>query len=75
MKNVEKVHRKGENGNAQLVGGGVEGDMIFPPGVNPKSSTRGVAIYGNRQWPNGVIPYDISAITGNDFFFSNSFDY
>jgi hypothetical protein len=49
--------------NAQLLGGGVEGDMLFPDGFDPKDSTRGVAIYGNMKWPNGVIPYDISAIT------------
>ena len=49
---------------AQLRGGGVEGDMLFPPGFDPKSSARGVAISGNGQWPNGVIPYDMSAITG-----------
>jgi hypothetical protein len=49
--------------NPQLLGGGFEGDMIFPKGFNPKSSTRGVAIFGNKQWPNGIIPYDISAIT------------
>jgi len=42
----------------------VEGDMIFPPGFNPKSSARGVAIAADaRKWPNGVVPYDISAIT------------
>jgi len=49
---------------ARLHGGGVEGDMLFPPGFDPKSSARGVAIYGNQQWPGGVIPYDMSAITG-----------
>lgn len=49
--------------NPQMLGGGMEGDMIFPNGFNPKSNTRGVAIFGNAQWPNGVIPYDISAIT------------
>jgi hypothetical protein len=47
----------------QLNGGGFEGDMIFPKGFNPKSSARGVAIYGNRQWPSHIIPYDLSAIT------------
>jgi hypothetical protein len=49
--------------NPQMLGGGMEGDMIFAKGVNPKSSTRGVAIFGNMKWPNNVIPYDISAIT------------
>jgi hypothetical protein len=49
--------------NPQMLGGGMEGDMIFAKGINPKSSTRGVAIFGNMKWPNNVIPYDISAIT------------
>lgn len=48
------------NSNGKLV----EGDMIFPPGFNPKSSTRGVGFFGDRKWPNGIVPYDISAITG-----------
>lgn len=52
---IKPVHRRID---PKLLGGGVEGDMIFP-----KSSTRGVAIFGNRQWPGNVIPYDISAIT------------
>ena len=46
--------------NPQLIAGGFEGDMMFPDGADP---ARGVAIIGKRQWPNGVIPYDISAIT------------
>jgi hypothetical protein len=50
--------------NPQLTGGGLEGDMLFPKDFNPKSATRGVAIYGDSRWPNGIIPYDISAITG-----------
>jgi hypothetical protein len=49
--------------NPALLGGGVEGDMIFPDGFDPKDSSRGVAIFGNMKWPNGVIPYDISAIS------------
>ena len=49
---------------AQLHGGGVEGDMLFAPGADPKSSARGVGINGNSKWPNGEIPYDLSAITG-----------
>lgn len=50
--------------NPQLFGGGFEGDMIFPVGVDPtKESARGVAIYGNMKWPQGIIPYDMSAIT------------
>ncbi len=53
-----------EGVNPQLLGGGFEGDMILPKGFNPKSLTRGTAAFGNITWPNGVIPYDISAITG-----------
>ncbi len=53
-----------EGVNPQLLGGGFEGDMILPKGFNPKSLTRGTARFGNITWPNGVIPYDISAITG-----------
>ncbi len=46
------------------LGGGFEGDMLLPP----KTSTRGVAINGAiRRWPNGIIPYDISAITSKFF--------
>jgi hypothetical protein len=45
--------------NPELRGGGLEGDMIFP-----KNSTRGVAMYGGGRWPGGIIPYNISAITG-----------
>ena len=61
---LAKSKVKPVGGDAKVNGGGIEGDMIFPQGINPKSSTRGVAIYGNRQWPNGIIPYDISSITG-----------
>jgi hypothetical protein len=46
-----------------LLGGEFEGDMIFPDGFDPTDSSRGVAIHGNKQWPSGVVPYDISAIT------------
>jgi len=49
--------------NPQTLGGGLEGDMLFPDGFDPTDSARGVAIYGNMKWPNGIIPYDISAIT------------
>lgn len=52
-----------QGSEAQTRGGGFEGDMIFPKGFNPKNSARGVAIYGNRQWPGNTIPYDLSAIT------------
>jgi len=61
---VRHVSKLARDHRAQLHGGGVEGDMLFPPGFDPKSSARGVAISGNRQWPNGEIPYDMSAITG-----------
>jgi hypothetical protein len=57
---VKSIHH---GTNPQLLGGGIEGDMLFPKGFNPKSTTRGVAIFGNKRWPNGIIPYDISAIT------------
>jgi hypothetical protein len=48
-----------------LLGGGFEGDMIFPYGFNPsrKSAGKGVALFGPHRWPNNVIPYDISAIS------------
>jgi len=50
--------------NAKLLGGGFQGDMLFPDGLEPVDTGRGVAIYSNNyRWPNGVIPYDISAIT------------
>lgn len=51
-------------------GGGFEGDMVFPKGFNPKNSARGVAIFGNKQWPDSVIPYDLSAITGEYYKYS-----
>jgi hypothetical protein len=60
LNKVEPVH---QGTNPQQLGGGMEGDMLFAKGFNPKTATRGVAIFGNKQWPNGVIPYDISAIT------------
>jgi len=49
--------------NPQLLCGGFEGDMIFSDGFDPTEPSRGVAIHGNKQWPSGVVPYDISAIT------------
>jgi len=50
--------------NLAEFGGGVEGDMIFPDGFNPKILSRGVGILGDAlKWPTGMIPYDISAIT------------
>lgn len=50
---------------SRRIGGGHEGDMIFPKGFNltSLSDARGVAISGPRRWPNGIVPYDISAIT------------
>ena len=49
-----------------LLGGGFEGDMLLTPEVDIKDAAdgRGVAIYGPRQWPNNIIPYDISQIIG-----------
>ena len=48
-----------------MAGDGFEGDMLFPKGFDPRSPSKakGVAKYGNIRWPNGVIPYDISAIS------------
>lgn len=52
-------------GNAITLAGEYEGDMIFPDGYDPKRITqlRGVAASGSAQWPSGVVPYDLSAIT------------
>jgi hypothetical protein len=49
-----------------FTGGGFEGDMILPEGFDPtvEMDSRGVAIFGPRAWPNNVIPYDISTISG-----------
>jgi astacin len=49
----------------EWLGGGFEGDMIFPDGFDPtiESTGRGVAIYGPRRWSQNVVPYDMSAIT------------
>jgi len=51
--------------NYEWLGGGFEGDMIFPDGFDPtiEPTGRGVAIYGPRRWPRNEIPYDISLIT------------
>jgi hypothetical protein len=51
-----------------FLGGGFEGDMILPDGFDPTKEydPKGVAIFGPRQWPNKVIPYDISGITGKN---------
>jgi len=49
--------------NPQQTAGHFEGDMIFADGYDPTNPSRGVAIHGDHyRWPNGVIPYDISAI-------------
>ncbi|CAF0981074.1 unnamed protein product [Rotaria magnacalcarata] len=55
----------GDGINYELLGGGIEGDMILPDGFDPKREFdgKGVAIFGPRRWPNNIIPYDISAIT------------
>jgi len=53
-----------KNVNAELLGGGFEGDILFPPDFD---ISRGVGINGKiRRWPNRVIPYDISAISNTD---------
>ena len=48
-----------------FAGGGLEGDMRFPPDFDPYDvdETRGVATAGYRTWPGNVIPYDLSAIS------------
>ncbi len=53
-----------EGANPQMLGGGFEGDMFLPKGFDPTGRTRGTAKFGNVKWPSGIIPYDISAITG-----------
>lgn len=46
----------------EIVGGGYQGDMLFP---QKSGTTRGVGSIGApRRWPNRIIPYDISAISG-----------
>lgn len=57
-----------------FLGGGVEGDMIFPP---QSATTRGVAIRGLfRRWPDAVIPFDFSRITSKTrFVFVSSIDF
>jgi len=52
--------------NPQLTAGNFEGDMILPEGYDPTDPTRGAAIFGSKQWPNGIVPYDISAITNTN---------
>lgn len=41
--------------------------MIFPHGFDPTQSDedRGVGIIGPRRWPDNIIPYDVTAITGS----------
>lgn len=55
-----------ENGvNYEWLGGGFEGDMIFPDGFDPtiEPTGRGVAIFGPRRWPKNEVAYDMSLIT------------
>jgi hypothetical protein len=39
--------------------------MVFPKVLKPskRPTAKGVAIFGPRQWPNNIIPYDLSDIT------------
>ena len=47
------------------LGGAFEGDMILDPNSNPRQLTRGAAILGvDNRWPNNVVPYDLTNITG-----------
>ena len=47
------------------LGGGFEGDMIFPEGFDPSKASiaRGAALFGPHRWPSNTIPYDMTAIT------------
>lgn len=47
----------------ELSGVGMENDMIIPNNTQ-KNQVRGAAVLSQHKWPNNVIPYDISAITG-----------
>ena len=53
-----------------FIGGGFEGDMILPDGYDPTKDYdgRGDAAYGPRQWPNNIVPYDLTLITTRIFF-------
>lgn len=47
------------------IGGGFEGDMLFPKGFDPVTAAKdkGVAISGPHPWPDNTVPYDLSYIT------------
>ncbi|CAF0994821.1 unnamed protein product [Adineta steineri] len=49
----------------EWLGGGVEGDMIFHDGFDPRfeATGRGVALWGPRRWSKNEVPYDLSLIT------------
>ncbi|UJR17169.1 hypothetical protein I4U23_004065 [Adineta vaga] len=51
-----------KNINPEEIGNGFGDDMLFPMPLN-SMSYRGVAYNQVNKWPNGIIPYDISAIT------------
>ena len=44
-------------------------DMLFP-NIPSKSMNRGVAYNQVNKWPSGIVPYDISAITGEKHSFN-----
>lgn len=46
-----------------MTGGAIGNDIIIP-NVNRKNQHRGAAVHIQHKWPNNVVPYDISAITG-----------
>lgn len=46
-----------------MIGNGI-GDDIIRPNFNPKSHVRGAAVHIQYRWPNNVIPYDITPISG-----------
>lgn len=58
----------GDSTHYETLGGGFEGDMKFPDGSDPRKPHlgKGAASAGNRQWPNNVIPYDLTAITSSE---------
>ncbi|CAF1379247.1 unnamed protein product [Rotaria sordida] len=58
--NVDRIQYT--NVNSEELDSVLEGDMLIP-GFKSKSQLRGAAILTHNKWPNGVIPYDISAIT------------
>lgn len=40
------------------------GDDVIRPNFNRKNQQRGVVIRNTYKWPNNIIPYDISSISG-----------